>query len=320
MVPLGILRSMNADLRAIASLEFGKAVEAISQETQQKLIAARTGKPRGGAVDAAALQVQLDAAEEVCRAMCRIWIDLLEKKNRGPLTRQDANYISQQVGEVAASRKASLLGAAGRSGLASAGGLIERRLAQITASMKRDLEIVIRKQQAFAERDPTSKQPHSEFSSRNAAQPAAEQSQASAFQFMNDGELRSIVERDFAELAKLGSAGATKSRIILSGELIESLLLDAVESEMKKGAASKAAPKTDLDQWNLAQLIDVALELKLISDGAKKLGHGVRDYRNLVHPAVERRSRLVVEEQEARIAEEVLGIVIRDLRRFYKLE
>jgi hypothetical protein len=105
-----------------------------------------------------------------------------------------------------------------------------------------------------------------------------------------------------------------KSVLILSGGAIEAILLDLLQANQAQAlAASKAPGKPDLTRWDLADLINVAVELKLVSDGVEKLSHPVREYRNLVHPGVEVRTGLKFGEQEAKIALEVLHLLHRDL-------
>jgi hypothetical protein len=77
--------------------------------------------------------------------------------------------------------------------------------------------------------------------------------------------------------------------------------------------ASKAPKDPDITRWDLSHLIEVCVELKLVSSGIEKLSHSVRAYRNLVHPGNEIRNKLMFDEEEARIALEVLHMVHRDL-------
>lgn len=134
------------------------------------------------------------------------------------------------------------------------------------------------------------------------------------FAFVSDSKLRGIVERDYSELQNLKSVSATKSRLIISGGLIEALLLDALRREEANARAAKKAEDRPLDEWKLSTLIDVSVELQLISAGAQSFGHSVREFRNLVHPGREIKSSSKVALEEAEIAEKVLEIVIRDLR------
>jgi hypothetical protein len=139
-------------------------------------------------------------------------------------------------------------------------------------------------------------------------------------QFMRNAKLHKIVERDYAELQGVRSTGGVKSRYVLCGGLIEALLLDALLGEEPRAKAAKKSPKVKgggkvepLLDWNLGELIDVALELRVIETDVEKFSHAVRNYRNLIHPGKEIQSQQKVAEEEAAIAEKVLEIVIREL-------
>jgi hypothetical protein len=145
------------DLDVIANLEFAKAVNRISVEAQEKMKKVLAGMPRGGQMELAKLRVQMDQSEEICREYARIWVDLVEQKNGGLLTRGDVTFILGKVGAVVATRKSSLLTGPAQARLASSVGEMTRRMGAVYASINTDLEIRIRKQQAF----PPKKEPMS---------------------------------------------------------------------------------------------------------------------------------------------------------------
>ncbi len=133
------------------------------------------------------------------------------------------------------------------------------------------------------------------------------------FSFVKDTTIRRIVVRDYAEFVT-APTHSLKARFILAGGIIEGLLLDALMQDPVKAKNTTAARKDsrDIEEWGLSVLLDVAVELKLISPSAQSFGHAVREYRNLVHPGLERRSNLSIGDEEVEIAERVLRIVIRD--------
>jgi hypothetical protein len=140
-------------------------------------------------------------------------------------------------------------------------------------------------------------------------------------QFMRRADLRKIVERDYAELQRVKIASAAKSRYVLCGGLIEALLLDALLCEEAKAKAANKSPKLKggsqtkpLLDWNLGELIDVVVELHIIETDAEQFSHGVRNYRNLIHPGKEIQSSQKVAIEEADISEKVLEIIMRELR------
>lgn len=136
------------------------------------------------------------------------------------------------------------------------------------------------------------------------------------FKFVNDSDWRAIIERDYEEIQRAFIAGCWKSVIILCGGSIEAILTDLLLANKTAAVSAKSAPKnTDITRWDLSELIDVAVELKLVPAGVQKLSHPLREYRNLVHPGNEIRNKLKFGAEEAKIAVEVLHILHRDLTR-----
>lgn len=135
------------------------------------------------------------------------------------------------------------------------------------------------------------------------------------FGFITDLSLRAIIERDYSEIQRAYIAQCWKSVIILCGGAIEAILIDLlIQKETEAKSAKSAPPKnSDITRWGLSNLIGVAVELSLVSAGVEKLSHSIQEYRNLVHPGNELRSKLRFDAEEAKIAVEVLNIVHRDL-------
>lgn len=134
------------------------------------------------------------------------------------------------------------------------------------------------------------------------------------FKFIANDGLRNIIERDYIEIQKAFVSACWKSVIILAGSIIEAILTDLLlQNGSAATSASKASKKPDISEWDLANLIDVSVELGLVSPAVEKLSHPIREYRNLVHPGNELRKKLSFGSEEARIALEVLNIVHRDL-------
>lgn len=134
------------------------------------------------------------------------------------------------------------------------------------------------------------------------------------FAFINDANIRRIVERDYDEIQRAYISKCWKSVIILCGGTIEAILMDLLISHDTEAKQAKSAPnKPDISRWDLSELINVAVELELVTEGVEKLSHPIREYRNLVHPGNEIRNNLRFDAEEARISLEVLNILHRDL-------
>jgi hypothetical protein len=154
-----------------------------------------------------------------------------------------------------------------------------------------------------------------EIQVKSSSQPEAKQIEKEDFSFVVDTELREIIERDYEEVQKVKNANAPKAAIVLSGSIIEALLLEALLKDASATKASAKAPgENDLTKWTLNNLIEVAQDLGKIKDDTTRLTGVVKDYRNLIHPGKEIRIKLKPKPEEAEIAFQVLKKVIRDLK------
>ena len=134
------------------------------------------------------------------------------------------------------------------------------------------------------------------------------------YSFIGDANIRKIIERDYDEIQRAYISKCWKSVIILCGGAIEAILTDLLILHDTKAKQAKSAPnKPDISRWDLSELINVAVELQLVTIGVEKLSHSIREYRNLVHPGNEIRNKLHFDAEEARISLEVLNILHRDL-------
>jgi hypothetical protein len=133
------------------------------------------------------------------------------------------------------------------------------------------------------------------------------------FGFVSDDELRKICKRDYEEIQRVQIAGAHKATIVLCGSLTEALLLDSLQSDEAKARASAKAISKPLTNWDLHDLLDVAIDVGLINAGASVLVKGIKDYRNLIHPGKEVRTKFHVGVEEAAIFRQFLELIIRDL-------
>ena len=146
-----------------------------------------------------------------------------------------------------------------------------------------------------------------------------------SFPFVHDPDLKVIIERDFGELMqRVFPSGAWKSAVVLAGSILEAILLDQLSepSVLPRANAAKAAPRDksgrlkDLTrgEWRLESLINVAVELNILAKPrADTIDQVLRDYRNFVHPAKERRAGHPCTDAEAYLAVGALGGVCNHL-------
>ena len=136
-----------------------------------------------------------------------------------------------------------------------------------------------------------------------------------------EGRLAGILGADFVEIQNCLGHGCWKSAIILCGGTSEALLRLALGTDKIAALASSTAPRKKegnvlpLENWSLKNLIDVAEELRMVREGQGKMLHGVRDYRNLVHPEIAAAGTYEISEPLARAAFHVLEVLLEDLNK-----
>lgn len=147
------------------------------------------------------------------------------------------------------------------------------------------------------------------------------------FSFMKDGDIKKIVERDYKELQSNSLSKNNKAIMILSGSIMESLLLDYCLHNKDRVKNFHKAPKNkkgkvkDLYEWDLIDLINICSELEPKLKIFERLGHSAREFRNLVHPGRELKTQgLKVDGKEAGISVYTVNILIRSLKEIYQEE
>ncbi|MCS6291438.1 MAG: hypothetical protein H8J66_00065 [Nitrospira sp.] len=134
--------------------------------------------------------------------------------------------------------------------------------------------------------------------------------------------MREVLQRRWNECARCITAGVPLAAIVMIGGLVEALLLARVNVERDKSPIFKAvaAPKDKstgktipLSGWTLKHYIDVAHELKWISQSARDVGAVMRDYRNYVHPFKEVSHGVVIHDDDAKLFWEISKSITRQL-------
>lgn len=112
---------------------------------------------------------------------------------------------------------------------------------------------------------------------------------------------------------------APLATIFMCGSILEGILLGIALQNLKDFNQAPNSPK-DKDnkvkqfrEWSLAQFIDVAYELGLLSLNVKKFSHELRDFRNYIHPCQQLASKFTPNKQTAQLSMQVLNAAIADL-------
>jgi tetratricopeptide (TPR) repeat protein len=112
---------------------------------------------------------------------------------------------------------------------------------------------------------------------------------------IQDEGLRKILLRDLKECAIAVVAGQDKMATIMCGSIIEALLMQKIRErsidkyDISQISKSKHATSYPVVDMGLNELLFVAEQEMILDKNSYHLGHYIRDYRNIVHPAKEKR-------------------------------
>ena len=126
---------------------------------------------------------------------------------------------------------------------------------------------------------------------------------------ISDKDLVKILKRDLKECAIAYVAQQYKSTIILGGSIIETILTYILKNNgVKNYKFDINGKKTviNLDRMGIDQMLYVAKEVNLINTTIYHLDHYVREYRNVIHPAVEIRKKYEISDRNATMIWQIL--------------
>ncbi|WP_296721999.1 hypothetical protein [Erythrobacter sp.] len=172
-----------------------------------------------------------------------------------------------------------------------------------TVALEKAREIVARLSGVPARAKPV--QTEDDFLARDFAMPSIQK-------LPIEGQVVPVIESRLAEARIAMGAGAYLSTIFLCGSVLEAVLLGAAQRAPASFNRALASPKASdgtvkrLHDWNLAQLIDVACEVDLLKPDVKKFSHGLRDFRNYIHPFEQMLSGFTPDEHTAKVCLQVL--------------
>ncbi|MGD0801425.1 MAG: hypothetical protein ABR906_08930 [Terracidiphilus sp.] len=151
---------MYEDLNQIAQLKLSKEIESISKDTLERVKEIRreytalagSSVGRSGQHEASVGRVQIDGAEQMVRALYRIWVDLI-KQRKDHISRPDIAFIANKVDGYARTQKGHLHKAFSSQRMGAVINLLtqegERQMYALAADARRDLEIMVREQEVF---------------------------------------------------------------------------------------------------------------------------------------------------------------------------
>jgi hypothetical protein len=133
--------------------------------------------------------------------------------------------------------------------------------------------------------------------------------ESSVFSFIANSRIRTIVERDYAELEHLDPNTSPKSVLILSGGIIEGLLIDAL---VKGGYWTEK----EANERFLKDMIHPAKNKGIIKHD--NITEVLRVFRNIVHPAREIRDNLTFTADHASHAKTSVNVVIAEVKQWHE--
>jgi hypothetical protein len=131
-----------------------------------------------------------------------------------------------------------------------------------------------------------------------------------------DASLLPILQSRYTEATRCLKGDAPLATIFLCGSILEGLLLGLASTEPREFNEARSSPKNangkvrPFHEWSLAQFIDVASELGYLKLDVQKFGHGLRDFRNYIHPYEQMASGFNPDKHTAEICMQVLRAAI----------
>jgi hypothetical protein len=134
--------------------------------------------------------------------------------------------------------------------------------------------------------------------------------------FFSDTELRKVLASEISDVSESIAGREWKAATVLGGAVLEAILYWSVSGMPVERTALKSKPAKAIEKWKLAELIDVARDLDIITEATQKLAHLARDARNLVHPAAVQRERRDCDKATSQTVAAAIEAVVRDIEAF----
>ena len=132
------------------------------------------------------------------------------------------------------------------------------------------------------------------------------------FDFVHNTELRPILEQAFADYQDALNQREFGQALVLSCGILEAILTDALELRRLEDGGLGLEYAEPISDWPFDARITAAERAGLIRGGCARLPPVARHYRDLADAEI-LRSSAGVSERDARVAGQVLRIVMRDL-------
>ena len=146
-----------------------------------------------------------------------------------------------------------------------------------------------------------------------AAFPAAQAQPPRRFGFVQNAQIRPVLEQAYVDGQSAFEQGQYAHALITYCSILETLVTDALENKGAAALAHPEAPGGRIADWPFVTRLEVAEKAGVIRGGWVRLPEIARRYRELGELASEAGSETMVSETDAKRTGQVLHVVMRDL-------
>jgi hypothetical protein len=133
------------------------------------------------------------------------------------------------------------------------------------------------------------------------------------FDFVHNPELRPVLEQAYTDGRRALDKGDYDLALLTSCGILEAIVTDALEHKGLSALAASGAPAGKIADWSFDTRLAVAERAGLISGGCARLPAVARIYRDPANADGASFPKATVSERDARVAGQVLNVVMRDL-------
>jgi len=133
------------------------------------------------------------------------------------------------------------------------------------------------------------------------------------FDFVHNPQLRPVLEQAYADSRCALEAFRYGPALLTSCGILEAIVTDALEHKGLTALVAAGAPEGEIADWSFETRLAVAEREGLIHSGCARLPSVARRYRDLNVADSDLSSDITVSERDARLAGQVLHVVMRDL-------
>jgi hypothetical protein len=133
------------------------------------------------------------------------------------------------------------------------------------------------------------------------------------FEFVHNSELKPVLEQAYTDSRRALDEQDYELALRTSCGILEAIVTDALEHQGQNALAGSDAPAGKIGDWPFETRLAVAERTGLIRSGCARLPAAARTYREHTTTSGENGAEPKISERDARVAGQVLHVVMRDL-------